>query len=100
MDFRDSTIKCCCPLCGYSTHNDVIFKTHIERYHGKFSHFKKMYGQCQTVMTGSGTFKCQVCYASVKFISSAVRGHLRKCHRISWQSYAEKIRSYQAGRIN
>ena len=98
MDYRDSCIKCSCPLCGYETFNDVEFKVHVVRFHGAFKQFKKVYGQCQTVM-GNGIFMCRVCKDSVRFISSAVRCHMKKKHRLSWKEYQERYISNNPGNV-
>ena len=90
MEFEASNIKCSCPLCGYETFNDDLFKKHVAHFHGPFKEFKKFFGQCQSVVVGNGLFKCDLCQESVKFISSAVRGHLKKFHRLSWKEYQER----------
>ena len=96
MNLFKSAYICECPICDFSTYHDLWFANHVKKNHSSFKVFKKYYGPCQTLVRGNGEFKCGLCDTAVRHIATAVDGHLKKSHGLTWEAFVNKVKSKRA----
>ena len=92
MNLFKSAYNCKCPICGFSTYHDLLFANHVKKNHSSFKIFKKYYGPCQSLVRGNGMFNCGLCDTVVKHIPTAVLGHLKKSHGLTWEAFVSQVK--------